>query len=127
MILGVGTDIVRIARIKRLLEKYPEFAKKVFTAGEIAYCGSRAHPEQSYAVRFAAKEALMKALGTGWSGKVSWLDIEIVKEGEGRPEIAVHNAMTTILASLGADTVHVSLAHEKEYATAFVVLERQKA
>ncbi|MBW6514174.1 MAG: holo-ACP synthase [Candidatus Syntrophosphaera sp.] len=126
MIIGIGTDIVKIERIRRLLELYPGFADKVFTAGEISYCGGRSNPEQSFAARFAAKEALMKALGTGWDGRVNWLDIEVLQTGRFRPEILAHGATKEILAGLGVTGIHLSLSHEKEFALAFVVLERQK-
>ncbi len=127
MIIGIGTDIVRVERVRRLLERYPNFIKRVFSAGEIAYCQGKASPEQSFAARFAAKEAVMKALGTGWDGKVNWRDIEVVADGQGRPEIQLRGGARERLNRLEADSVQLSLAHEKEYALAFVVLERQKA
>jgi holo-[acyl-carrier protein] synthase len=126
MILGIGTDIIRIDRIRRLLGKYPGFVEKVFTSNEIEYCSSKGDPAQSYAVRFAAKEALMKALGTGWDEKVGWLDIEIIRIADGRPEIAVHKRTAELVASMGVVNIHLSLSHEKEYATAMVVLENRK-
>ena len=127
MIVGIGTDIVKIDRIRRLLERYPGFKDKVFRAGEISYCGGQSNPEQSYAARFAAKEALMKALGTGWDGRINWLDIEVIQAGRSRPEIQAHGATKETLDRLGVSGIHLSLSHEKEYALAFVVLERQKA
>ncbi len=123
MILGVGTDIVRVERIKRLLERYPNFIEKVFTASEIAYCQAKASPEQSYAARFAAKEAVMKALGTGWDGKINWLDIEVAPDAQGRPEILAHKGTQAMFENIGVQQIHLSLAHEKEFAVAFVVLE----
>lgn len=126
MIAGVGTDIIRVERIKRLLLNYPHFVDKVFTAGEIEYCSGKASPEQSYAVRFSAKEAVMKALGTGWNGMVNWKDIEVVYDEQGKPEILAYNGTRELLDQLEVSAIHVSLSHEKEYAVAFVVLERQK-
>jgi holo-[acyl-carrier protein] synthase len=126
MILGIGTDIIRIERIRRLLEEYPGFVEKVFTINEIDYCKSKGDPAQSYAVRFAAKEALMKALGTGWDGKVGWLDIEIIRIPDSKPQITVHKGTAELIASLGDAMIHLSLSHEREYATAMVVLESRK-
>ncbi len=127
MIVGIGTDIVRVERIRRLLERYPGFVERVFSAGEINYCQSKARPEQSYAARFAAKEAVMKALGTGWDGRVNWVDIEVVMNAGGSPQLRLHNGSLERMAMLAADNILLSLTHEKEYALAFVVLERQKA
>lgn len=127
MIVGIGTDIVRVDRISRLLERYPDFVQRVFSAGEISYCRDKASPEQSYAARFAAKEAVMKALGTGWDGQVNWRDIEVQSGGDGKPQIRLHGGAREKMALLEADSVQLSLAHEREYALAFVVLERQKA
>lgn len=127
MIVGIGTDIVRVERVRRLLERYPNFIERVFCAGEIAHCRGKASPAQSFAARFAAKEAVMKALGTGWDGRVNWQDIEVVTDTSGNPGIILHGGAGERLASLAADSIHLSLTHEKEYALAFVVLERQKA
>lgn len=127
MIVGIGTDIVRVERIRRLLKRYPAFVERVFSAGEISFCQGKASPEQSYAARFAAKEAVMKALGTGWDGQVNWRDIEVQSNGNGKPLILLHGGARKKMASLEADRIQLSLAHEKEYALAFVVLERQKA
>lgn len=127
MIIGIGTDIVKVERIRRLLERYPGFVDKVFSRAEISYCDARSNSEQSYAARFAAKEALMKALGTGWDGKVNWKDIEVVQFGRSRPEILAHQGTSELLATLGVTAIHLSLSHEQEYALAFVVLEHQKA
>jgi holo-[acyl-carrier protein] synthase len=127
MVVGIGTDIIRTARIKRLLDRYPAFAGKIFSPGEIAYCSAKASPELSYAVRFAAKEAVMKALGTGWGQGVNFPDIEVATDAAGRPEIILRRGAKDMMQRVGATHVHVSLSHEKEYALAFVVLEQQKA
>ena len=126
MIVGIGTDIVRVSRIRGLLERYPNFVTRVFSDGEIDYCRQRSSPEQSYAARFAAKEAVMKALGTGWDGRVNWRDIEVVSAGEGGPKIMLQNGAWDKMAELEAYRAHLSLSHESDYALAFVVLERQK-
>lgn len=126
MILGVGTDIVRVERIRRLLEKYPHFVDKVFTEDEIRYCSERSFPEQAYAVRFAAKEAVMKALGTGWSGKTNWQDIEVIRDVSGKPDIALYNSTKELMQELRVTGIHCSLSHERDFAVAFVVLETEK-
>jgi len=123
MIIGIGTDIVDVHRIQRLLDGNSRFIERVFTAAEIGYCNTRANPAQSYAARFAAKEALMKALGTGWDGVINWLDIEVRMDQLGKPLLQIHGATKTRLEALGCDRIHLSLAHEKDHALAMVVLE----
>lgn len=127
MIFGIGTDIIDIKRIQRAIEKNPRFAEKIFTAAEIAYCNSRANPYQSYAARFAAKEAVMKAIGSGWDGIINWQDIEVVLPEKGAPKIVTQNATTDFLNCHGIDKIHISLAHEKDYAIAYAILEITKA
>ncbi len=124
MVAGIGIDIIEIKRIKRVLENNPAFREKVFTAREIAYCDSKASSELSYAVRFAAKEAFMKALGTGWNHEVSWSEIETVSEQSGPPILRISGRTAETLAKRGITFWHLSLSHEKEYAVACVVLER---
>ena len=123
MIVGIGTDIVRVERIQRLLGRYPGFVHRVFTPQERAYCEARASRAQSYAARFAAKEAVMKALGTGWNGRVNWLDIEVVNDTLGKPCLNVHGHVAELLAGRGVSGLHISITHEKEYALACAVLE----
>lgn len=127
MIIGIGTDIIQVERIRRVLERNPRFVDRVFTPGEISYCASKSNPAQSYAVRFAVKEAVMKALGTGWDGVVNWQDIEVLQDTLGKPELLAHGATQALLESRGVTRIHISLSHEKEYALASVVLEDQKA
>ena len=124
MIVGIGTDIVKIERIARILDTQPHFIKRVFTIAEAEYCYSKARPAESFAVRFAAKEAFMKAMGTGWGDGVNWQDIEVINDPLGKPTIVVHNATKVHLLSHMIDSIHLSLAHEKEYGIAYVVLER---
>ncbi len=124
---GIGSDIIRVERIRRLLDRYPGFIQRVFTPGEIAYCEPKADPAQSYAARFSAKEAIMKALGTGWDRGVNFRDIEVVKGATGSPGIRLQGTAGEICQELGIGAIHLSLSHEREYALAFVVLEFQKA
>jgi holo-[acyl-carrier protein] synthase len=126
MIAGIGSDIIRVERIRRLLNKYPRFTARVFTENEIQYCVVKANPAESYAARFAAKEAVMKALGTGWDKDVNFKDIEVVKAASGRPRVLLRGGAETIRRSRGIGEIHLSLSHEREYALAFVILEFQK-
>ena len=123
MIIGIGCDILEVQRIQKAIENNPSFCDKLFTPAEIEYCSRKANSYQSYAVRFAAKEAVMKALGTGWSEAVTWLDIEIVVSEKGSPSIVLFGAAKEITDKLQISNIHLSLSHEKNYAIAFVILE----
>lgn len=124
MIIGIGTDIVDVSRIQRLLEKSPAFIEKVFCSTEITYCKDRANSAESFAVRFAAKEAMMKALGTGWAEQISFKEICISSDEKGKPEIELLGATKAFADGLGVKNIHLSLSHERTMALAFVVLER---
>lgn len=124
MIAGIGTDIVAISRIQRIIEKNPAFIRKVFTESEIAYCEKRANKAESFAARFAAKEALMKALGTGWAENISWQEIQVAVDDSGKPYLELSGVALKLAQALGAEIWHLSLSHEREYATAFVILEQ---
>lgn len=103
----------------------PRFADRVFTAGERKYCDSKGvMAAQSYAARFAAKEAFLKALKTGWRGKITWHDVEVVQTDEGVPSLNITGEAKVLLESLGADTMHISLSHTAKHAIAQVILER---
>jgi len=120
MIVGLGIDLVATARIEKLLGRYPErFADKVFTAAERAYCGARARPAEHYGARFAAKEAVLKALGVPLG--LSWHDMEV--SGGGAPVLTLSGAAARAAAGLGATRWHVSLTHGDGYASAVVVME----
>lgn len=122
-ILGVGTDILEISRIKRMVSKWGDrFLTKVFCSEEILYARSKkAFYCSSLAARFAAKEAVMKALGTGLSG-ISWLDIEIALL-DGSPRVILKGAAKAKAEAMGIRKIHLSLSHSREYATAFAVAE----
>ncbi len=126
MIIGIGCDIIDVERIQRAIEKNSSFCEKLFTPSEIAYCSQKANFFQSFAVRFAAKEAVMKALGTGWNEKVSWLDIEIVNSETGSPAIKLSGGAKKLAKELEVNNICLSLAHEKGYALAFVILESNR-
>lgn len=123
MIAGVGIDIIDINRIRRVLEQNPAFRQKVFSEQEIAYCESKADPSLSYAARFAAKEAFMKALGTGWNHEVSWVEIETVVNDKSAPGLIITGRTQQTLVSRNISSCHLSLSHEKDYSVACVILE----
>ena len=123
MIIGIGTDICRIERIAELRRKYgPRFLDRVFTEIEQYYCEGPTADER-YAARFAAKEAVMKALGTGWRKGIIFKDIELPVREMGPPQLVLHGESKRYADSLGVTKLHVSLTHEREHAMAFVILE----
>jgi len=124
MIVGTGVDIAEVARIRESIGRYGErFLRRIFTEGEIRYCESKASRFQSYAARFAAKEAGMKALGTGWSRGVRWRDIEVVRPRGQRPTLQFHGQAGEIANRLGTRNIALSLTHTAEQALAHVILE----
>lgn len=124
MIVGSGIDLVEIARIEHSVDRYGErFLDRVYTAAEKAYCQRKRKAAESLAARFAAKEAGAKALGTGISRGVSWLDIEVVREPGSRPTIAFHGRAREIAERLGVRHVALSITHTNDQAMASVLLE----
>lgn len=120
--ISTGIDIIEVPRVRAALTRWSDrFERRVFTADERAYCSARPKPYQSYAARFAAKEAAMKALGTGWRG-LDWKDIEVARERSGRPGIVFHGRAKAIFDRLGGGIARVSLSHTEEHAVAHVVL-----
>jgi holo-[acyl-carrier protein] synthase len=121
MIRGVGVDIIEITRVGDLTARYGErFLRKIFTPAEIQYCTSRHHAAQHLAARFAAKEALSKALATGWTGTFRWTDIETRNEPSGRPVMTVHGPLHEVLTGAA---LHVSLSHSASHVVAVVIIE----
>ena len=124
MIVGTGTDIIRVPRLARLLARYGgRFLDKAFTPAEQQWCAGHDRPAERLAVRFAAKEALMKALGTGWSRGVLFTDIEVEADNRSRPRLRLRGEAARHAERLGVCGIHLSLSHEEEYAVAFVILE----
>ena len=124
MIVGTGIDIAEVERIERSIARFgARFKERVFTADEIRYCESKANKAERYAARFAAKEAGMKAIGTGWSRGVRWQDVEVRRLPGGRPTIVFHGKAGELFAKLGGVRAHLSITHTKESATAYVILE----
>lgn len=120
-IKGTGVDIIEISRIEKAFKGSEKFAKRIYTSGEIASCGGAKPRWASLAVRFAAKEAVAKALGTG-IGAFRWTEIEIVRGPGGKPEIALHGNAREVARCRGVNSMSLSLSHSKEYAVAFVVV-----
>ncbi len=124
MIVGTGIDIAEVPRIAQAIARHGDrFLQRVFTEGERSYCDSKANRMERYAARFAAKEAGMKALGTGWNHGVRWRDIEVSRQPGGRPTLAFHGKAAELAARLGAVRVALSLTHTPEQALAQVILE----
>ncbi len=125
MIISIGTDIIEVYRIRDTIERTPRFVERVFTEKERAYCDSKgAAAAQSYAGRFAAKEAFLKALKTGWRGKITWHDVEINNDSEGVPSFEINGEAKRLLDELGVNNVHLSISHTTEHATAQVIFEK---
>jgi holo-[acyl-carrier protein] synthase len=124
MIVGTGIDIAEVPRIAASIERFGDrFLRRIFTAGEMRYCDSKANRVERYAARFAAKEAAMKALGTGWNHGVAWRDIEVIRQPGGRPNLAFHGKAAEFAAKLGTKHISISLSHTAEQAIAHVILE----
>ncbi len=125
MIVSIGIDIVEVYRIAETIERTPRFAERVYTPAEREYCDQKgAAAAQSYAGRFAAKEAFLKALKTGWRGKITWHDIEIVSDDQGVPTLKIVGEAATLFIATGAKTAHLSISHTSEHAVAQVIFEK---
>lgn len=124
MIVGIGIDIAEVPRVQEAIQRFGErFLERVFTPGERRYCDSKANRVERYAARFAAKEAAMKALGTGWNHGVRWRDCEVVRMPGGRPTIHFHGKAAEFAVELGVKNAALSITHTKEQAMAQVILE----
>ena len=125
-IIGIGNDIVKISRIEKLVDRYDQrFLQRVFTVAETAYASNKARPALHLAARFAAKEAFVKALGSGLREGLNWCDIEVVNNELGQPQLKLYNYARQVCYERCNATTWLSLAHEQEFAIAFVVLETQ--
>ena len=124
MIVGTGIDIAEVPRIAQSIERFGDrFLQRIFTDGEIRYCQAKANRVERYAARFAAKEAAMKALGTGWNHGVRWRDCEVVRKPGGRPTMMFHGKAGEFAARMGVKNIALSLTHTAEQAMAQVILE----
>jgi holo-[acyl-carrier protein] synthase len=121
MVIGIGTDIIEIDRIKNSIEKYGDkFLSKIYTEAEINYCQNKANKFQHFAARFAAKEAVYKALVTGWQEVLSWQDIEIFNEATGMPRVTIFGKLKEFLSE--DKNLKVSISHSKNYVTAVAII-----
>ncbi|HEX7469542.1 MAG TPA: holo-ACP synthase [Verrucomicrobiae bacterium] len=124
MILGIGIDIIEVARIQASFEKFGErFVNRILLPDEIAYCLSHKKPAPFLAVRFSAKEAISKAFGTGIGSQLSWQDMEVRRKESGEPFVILHGNGEKLFAARGAKRLLISLSHTQNYATAVAVLE----
>ena len=124
MILGTGIDVAEVGRIRRSIDRFgSRFVERIYTPGEIAYVERKANRFERYAARFAAKEAAMKAIGTGWKRGVRWVDFEVVNLPSGKPTLQFHGVAGMIARELGVKCVALSLTHTAELGVAFLVLE----
>lgn len=124
-IVGVGTDIVECLRIGRMIEQHGElFLTRVFTRREIRYCQARKRATEHFAGRWAAKEAVLKSMGSGWRRGLRWTDIEVRNDPEGRPRVLLCGAVKELAQSLRIADIHLSLAHCRAYATAYALAVR---
>ena len=127
MIVGTGIDITEVPRIAASMNRFGRrFLERVFTPEEIRYCESKANKAERYAGRFAAKEAAMKAIGTGWRLGVTWQDVEVERAPGGRPTMAFHGRAAEYFQKLGAVRAHLSITHTGQLAMAEVILESDK-
>jgi holo-[acyl-carrier protein] synthase len=126
-IVGIGVDIIEVERVKRALmheRTGTRFRARVFAEGEIVYCESRGLPRfESYAARFAAKEAVMKAMSTGWGPNARWNEIEVTRQPSGAPGIVLHGTAAEFARQRGVRRFHLSLSHSAETAIAYAVAE----
>jgi len=126
-IYGIGTDIIECARIARMIEEHGElFLRRVYTEAEITYCTQRRRCEEHFAARWAAKEAVLKALGTGWRRGIAWTDVEVAHHASGRPRVVLRGKLARIARRRGIYRIVLSISHCREYATATAIALRRR-
>ena len=124
MIVGLGLDIAEIDRIEAAITRHgAPFLERVFTPGEVAYCERHRNKFERYAGRFAAKEAAMKALGTGWSHGVRWRDIEVTREPSGKPTLRLEGGARQVADEMGVKSISITISHSGNWALAEVIFE----
>ncbi|MER3431240.1 MAG: 4'-phosphopantetheinyl transferase [Blastocatellia bacterium] len=127
MIVSIGIDIIEVYRIEEAIARTPRFVSRIFTPAERLYCEGRgARSAESYAARFAAKEAFFKALGEGWRGRLSWHDVEIVRDEKGAPTLEIRREAERLMKLGGGERVHLSISHTHQHAIAQVIIESGK-
>jgi holo-[acyl-carrier protein] synthase len=124
MVLGLGTDLIETGRVEASINRFGDrFLERIFSPGEIAYCRRKKNAAESFAARFAAKEAGAKALGTGISRGVTWKEFEVKREASGRPSLHLSGRAAELAGAMGVKRVQLSLTHSREFALAVVVVE----
>ena len=124
-IFGIGTDIFEVDRMKKMVARGKPTLEAIFTLEEMNYCDARTRKTEHYAVRFAAKEAILKAMGTGWRGGLAFSEIEIINDELGKPQVFLHGEVRKFFEEHQIQRTLISLSHTKEIAIAFVILEKQ--
>ncbi|MCD6595653.1 holo-ACP synthase [bacterium] len=125
MIIGIGTDIIEVKRIERLIGIYGErFFNRIFTENEREYCDCKPNPSIHYSARFAGKESVLKALGTGLGRNIHWKDIEIVSQQSGQPQVRLFGNARKIVKNFGETKTHISISHTDNYALTMVIVEK---
>ena len=124
MIFGLGTDIINVDRIEKMVAKGRKNLETIFTEREMAYCEKKTRKSEHYAVRFAAKEAVLKALGIGWRNGFSFSEIEILNNNLGKPTVFLHGKVKVFFQEKKLKQITVSLSHSKENAIAVAILEK---
>jgi len=124
MVLGLGTDLIETRRVQQSIDRFGDrFLERIFSAGEIAYCKRKKNAAESFAARFAAKEAGAKALGTGISRGVTWKEFEVKREASGKPSLHLSGRAAELAGGLGVKRIQLSLTHSRDLAMAVVVVE----
>jgi len=124
MITGIGIDVIQNDRIRQSIERFGDrFLQRIYTEAEIEYCKKSGQPEIHYAARFAAKEAGLKAIGTGWRRGVTWQDFEVANLASGRPTLRLHGVAAEIAGKMGVKSISLSITHTAELGMAHVILE----
>jgi holo-[acyl-carrier protein] synthase len=128
MIVGIGADIAEVARLREAIQRHGQrFLQRVFTPREISYCNGYRNADERFAARFAAKEAVMKALGTGWRRGITWRDIEVANAASGQPGLTLTGKAGELFRNLGGRRILLSLTHTDSYALAQVIIEGDSA
>ncbi len=123
MIFGIGTDIIELDRVAQMIARGRPYLQTIFTEREIEYCESKARKAEHYAVRFAAKEAALKALSCGWRDGLGFSDIEVLDDPQGKPQVFVHGKVKDLFEQNGVVQTSVSLSHSRQNAIAVIILE----
>lgn len=123
MIFGIGTDIIEVKRVEKIVASGRQYLETIFTEKEMEYCEANARKSEHFAVRYAAKEAFLKALGSGWRDGLAFSDIEIINDELGKPQVFLHGEVKRVYNHHQIQQTSISLSHTKEIAIAVIILE----